>query len=240
MRKILLPVLIMILPLMAAAQIKWDAKIGVGTNLIIANSGEDPCLSYKLGGGANIPLGKGWQLNPALYYSKKGFGFDGFFGNEQISEARYRVGLHYLELPVNAGYRISLGKEAGILMYMGPYVAYGLSGKATVKSTNSSYRHTFKENLFNESSDLFNASYNDRQHLVTLPKLKRMEFGIQSGVELDFNRFLFGVDVGYALTSLANQPLVDNDLYLNIINALLFARTTPHNVNVQCTIGYRL
>lgn len=59
MRKILLPVLIMILPLMAAAQIKWDVKIGVGTNLIIANSGEDPCLSYKLGGGANIPLGKG-------------------------------------------------------------------------------------------------------------------------------------------------------------------------------------
>lgn len=239
MRTKLWSLALVVCPLFATAQVTWNVKGALGTSAFIANSGESPQLSYRLGGGMAVPLGRTFYFQPSLYLANKGFNFDGYFGNEQISEARYHVNMHYVELPLNIVAHIHLTDDLYLNLYTGPYIACGLNSKAKVSMANSDYKHTFKENLFEQGSKMLGNSYNEDKKLVELPKFKRMDVGLQSGLELDINRIIIGVETSFGLTQVTNQPIVKEDVVEQVLQALLFGTVTPHHFVFQATVGYR-
>lgn len=239
MRKKLWSLALVVCPLFATAQVTWNVKGALGSSAFIANSGESPQLSYRLGGGMAVPLGRTFYFQPSLYLANKGFNFNGYFGNEQISEARYHVNMHYVELPLNIVAHIHLTDDLYLNLYTGPYIAYGLSSKAKVNIPNSDYKHTFKENLFEQGSKMLGNSYNEDKKLMELPKFKRMDVGLQSGVELDINRIIIGVEMSIGLTPVADHSIVKEDIVGQVLQALLFGTAKPHHVVFQATVGYR-
>ena len=82
-------------------------------------------------------------------------------------------------------------------------------------------------------------SYNEDKQLVELPKFKRMDVGLQSGLELDINRIIIGAEMSIGLTPVTNQPIVKEDVVAQVLQALLLGTATPHHIVLQATVGYR-
>ena len=239
MKKLLTFVVFILLPLGAFSQVTWNVKAGLGSSGLLSYGGEDARFSFRVGGGANVPFGRGFFVNPSLYFVRKGFTFDGFYGSEQISEAHYNVRMDYLELPVNVGFRLDLGKDCGLSFYTGPYVACGLNSKARVNISNSDYKHTFSENLFDKGSNLLGVVYNTNNKQVVMPKFKRIDAGLQSGIQIDYRHLLIGAEIGIGLTHVANQSAVDPGVLPTIVSLLTFGTASPRNIVGQVMIGYR-
>ena len=66
-----------------------------------------------------------------------------------------------------------------------------------------------------------------------------MDVGLQSGLELDINRIIIGVETSFGLTPVTNQPIVKEDVVTQVLQALLFGTATPHHFVFQATVGYR-
>jgi hypothetical protein len=70
---------------------------------------------------ADIPVAPDYYFQTGLLYSTKGAKME----NSNISELR----LDYLEMPLHMVYKPALGKSK-LLLGFGPYIAYGINGKA--------------------------------------------------------------------------------------------------------------
>lgn len=221
------------------AQVSWKVRGGLGGSTFIVSTGDSWHLSYRLGGGATIPLGEHWRLNPSLFYVQKGNNFRGYYGSEQINEAHYWLNLHYLELPITAGYKVDFGKRSSVMFYAGPYVAYGLQGKAGVSIDNTDYKQTFEGNLFAQPNTLGGIAYNKEGQKMEVPKLHRVDVGIHSGVEFDLNRWLVGVEMSYGITPISNEPMQTGSVIGNIMESILFGTTNTHHFALQAIVGYR-
>lgn len=92
----------------------------------------NPNVGLRLGVGAEFRLGsKGFYLAPGLNYSMKGSRTKWTLPMDDpqasyITETSTR--LHYLQLPVNVGYRFSLSDDLALSLEAGPYVAFGIGG----------------------------------------------------------------------------------------------------------------
>ncbi len=131
MKKIILAITAMVVTSVAMAQqITIDPEVGVNFGNIKTEIGDNSSESdeakagLRIGVGMNIGLGYGLYVKPGLYYVNKGSQTSSSLGD-------YKTHLHYLELPINLGYRYQIngGKAGGIFAEAGPYVAYALSGK---------------------------------------------------------------------------------------------------------------
>jgi hypothetical protein len=78
---------------------------------------------YHLGAHAQIPIAPSFFFQPGLLFSVKGA--KATEGNNSIT---YK--LNYVELPLNLVYKAALGRGY-LFLGFGPYLAYGVSGKAT-------------------------------------------------------------------------------------------------------------
>lgn len=118
----------------SAATIKGDAANSL-TNLIDYTNGaikESSRTGFFGGAYVNIPLGGNISVEPALYYSQKGYelkGELGIKGAEFIgANARARLTSHYIDLPVVL--KADLG---GFQVFAGPQVSY--LANASVRTT---------------------------------------------------------------------------------------------------------
>ena len=95
----------------------------------------DLIIGYHAGVNIQIPVAPEFYFQPGLMYSTKG------------AENTYK--LSYVELPLNFVYKGLLG-NGYFMVGLGPYVAYGISGKATnfeIGSITSESDITFKNDL---------------------------------------------------------------------------------------------
>lgn len=76
-------------------------------------------------------LNGNFYISSGLEYVPKGHLIDGGTGNGD------RVNLNYLQLPVHFAYRYVLSSDVKIIADIGPYFAYGLSGKIKYKAIGS-------------------------------------------------------------------------------------------------------
>lgn len=108
-------------------------------------------LPYKLGGhrvaGANIgvnvdiPILRNLWINTGVYYSSTGakFKFTQDYSSKEegigiLDEYSTRLTMHNVRVPVQASYRYNINDKFQVQVNLGPYFAYGFSGKATVKN----------------------------------------------------------------------------------------------------------
>lgn len=111
------------------SQISVDPEVGINISNMRAKVGEqdastnDAAIGLRAGAGVHISLYKGLYLRPGLYYNMLG-------DKLETGEIKTANTLHYLQLPVNLGYRYAISPKAGaIFAEAGPYVGYALAGK---------------------------------------------------------------------------------------------------------------
>ena len=241
MKHLLSVILLLSLVLTVSAQVKFDVRAGVGTGSLTGGMSNTDCLvSYKLGAGVDLPIGKSrvFAVEPGLFFSAKGMAYKGFFRSDDMMEnANYTTRLTYLEIPVCMVAKLRLGSRCGIIFKAGPYLAYGLNGKTTVKVQYTDFKYTFPQNHFNSACDYSGMAYDEDNHKLQSPKFNRVDAGITEGIDFRINHFLIGMEAAFGLTPVCNDAYMGNGFG----NALygLFYGSKPKNVTVNITAGYR-
>lgn len=173
-----------------------------------------PRFSIDITGSVDLPLTKHLGVQASCQVLQFSTRMKGYYGNEQIVEADFRNKLSYIRIPLQACYYIDYiseddehGWKTGPLTMakIGPYIAYGLKGKASVKPENFDSHTTFSENLFQEP-----CSYNGIATLedgtpLTSAKYRRWDLGIAAGFELRINHVAFSIDFAFGLTPICQD-----------------------------------
>jgi hypothetical protein len=111
------------------SQVSLDPEVGINFSEVKTKVGDndasttDSKTGFRAGVGVNIDLYKGLYLRPGVYYSQLG-------GKTELLGTTTTSTLHYLEVPVNIGYRYELSPKVGnVFAEVGPYAGIALSGK---------------------------------------------------------------------------------------------------------------
>ena len=108
---------------------------------------------FNIGINAEIPIGVDYYFQPGLLYTVKGAKSEEVILGQTING---KIKISYLELPLNFLYKPQLG-TGKLLLGFGPYVALGISGKATYEGGGSSLDSDikFKNKVMTTDSDDF-------------------------------------------------------------------------------------
>jgi len=180
------------------AQVKYGIKAGLNLANMLEKDDDDTYsddylmkIGFHLGGTAEIPISEKFSVQPGLLFSTKGFkmkidGIDGFYEAMNIN-----VNLNYLEIPINAIYKIELGSSK-LCINAGPYLGYALSGIVSVDDDS-------------ESIDIGSSDDDD---------LKALDYGFNIGAGIEINDAItIGLQYGLGLGNLSIDT--DNGYKLN-------------------------
>ena len=180
------------------AQVKYGVKAGLNLANMLEKDDDETYsedysmkIGFHLGGTAEIPISEKFSVQPGLLFSTKGFkmkieGIDGFFEDMNIN-----VNLNYLEIPINAIYKIELGSSK-LCINTGPYLGYALSGKVSYDKDS-------------ESIDIGSSDDDD---------LKALDYGFNIGAGIEINDAItIGLQYGLGLGNLSIDT--DNGYKLN-------------------------
>ncbi|WP_373817229.1 porin family protein [Porphyromonas loveana] len=173
-----------------------------------------PNVGVRLGVGAEFQLGsKGFYLAPGLNYSMKGsitkWNRDGInIEPSYIKEESTR--LHYLQLPINIGYRFALSDDFAISFEVGPYAAYGFSGTHIQKNSLNDGYHT---QVFGD--------------IIGGPSKTRWDVGAGLGVALHYKRTYLQAGYEHGFIDMVRggayqPPLSEETLHKTIYNRSFF------------------
>lgn len=124
--------------------------VGGGNVSTISSEGGKSKLGYHAGLKTEISLTDHFFIDGALLFTSKGFKVDYLnwegFAEEFEGDLTLKGSLvnNYLELPVHAGAKIKIGDTNSFFISGGPYAAYSLHGKATIKGS----KHKISENIY--------------------------------------------------------------------------------------------
>lgn len=119
-----------------------------GKNAIGNQLDNDLMLGYHAGMNVQIPVAPEFYLQPGLMLSTKG---------AKNTELADKLSLSYIEMPINFVYKALLG-NGHFMLGFGPYLAYGLGGKATWESGSGTAEYDVKFKKEN-SSGIANTLY---------------------------------------------------------------------------------
>lgn len=122
--------------------ISFGVRSGISLQTINGRDANDNKLENKLvprfqaGVNVELPLAEGFYLQPGVMFTGKGAEFKGSNSNLNLS---------YIEVPLNFLFKPVVG-TGKLLLGMGPYVGFGISGKSTPENGNST-SVTFKNTI---------------------------------------------------------------------------------------------
>lgn len=239
--KVSLGVVLVVLSLAAEAQdIHWQVRGGIGQSTLFGSvTNIDDRTAFHFGGGADIGLSKNgrWRFQPALQFARKGWTFDGYYGNEQIMPAKYSTRLNYLQMPLQLAARLNLGKEWYLTFRTGAYVAYGLSAKTRMEILDTNHHETFGANHFSEAFDFHHGAYDEDKRKVEFSKFNRWDVGAIGGIDLTYRHFIIGCQVAVGFTKLCDAGFIGNPI-ANVMSAVLLG-TYPKNILAEVSVGYQ-
>lgn len=105
-------------------------------------------------------------INTGLFFTQKGC-------RESDSSLKGRITLNCIDLPVYLSYKYHFSDAVNLQFFFGPYIDYGVYGKATVETKGSS--------KVSASVDIFDEE-----------DFNRFMVGYGTGVELTYKKFAFG------------------------------------------------
>ncbi len=195
----------------ASARVGWAVEGNIGTGVLMGLPGHSAAAtSYRVGPSAIIPV-KGWfSIRPGLMFSHKGGVVEGYYGAEQISEARMHISLDFIELPVMFAVRFPVSDRCGLTLKTGPYVGIGVRGKTKVRPDGGG-TISMPENLFSEGCDYYGDAQTSNRKPFKLPKLNRWDAGLSWGIELEIDRhYAVGGNISWGIARLSSEGLADN------------------------------
>ncbi|MGF6850346.1 hypothetical protein QFZ51_005581 [Chitinophaga sp. W3I9] len=138
--------------------------------------------------------------------------------NAPITYSKIITNQTYLQLPLLIGYKLPLTSSTRLFINAGPYIAYGIGGKEVTK--NKTVHSSGKTDYEKTSTDTFG----DTRH-----PLSRTDFGISSGVGVEYKRFSLGVNYEPGLINIGE-----------IKEEGTYSERDYKNRNLSVTVGYRL
>lgn len=189
-KSIILLLVFMVATVSAEAQVRAGLKAGFNLSNVSAKDAKtgdkesyDMKPGFQAGGILDWAVGESFSVQPGVRFATQGF-IDKYEDNGSFVR---NFTLYYIQIPVNAQYRLPVGENAGVLFQAGPYFGIGLSGKqkATKNGVKQSLSDTYKKiNMGNESSD-------DIRNGI--------DYGVGVGVGVEFFRFQVMAEYNFGL-----------------------------------------
>lgn len=197
LKKLLIVVAVFTIAIESNAQI-FGLKTGLNLSKIVETDGpfwaEDINMKpgFHLGVTAEFPILEKFAIEPGLLFSTKGFKTEYFHLGTLFKDSYC---LNYLEIPINTIYKIDLG-NAKVLINVGPYFAYAISGKVKLDEP---YGSIDNPNGLKEYKIVFGNKYGDLY-------IKRFDFGLNMGACLEIKSISIGIQYGLGLANLTGPP----------------------------------
>lgn len=175
--------LVAFISLSAASQITYNAKIGAGFSNVYGGDYVEYSSKFvgKIGFGIEKPLSSNFSFMPSIEVALKGTkSSEEFFGEKEELD----VNLWYIQMPLLVTYRINLTDSWNSVLKVGPYLAYGFSGK--VKDNYSVGGEMEKDDY-----DFFSDENGNR-----------FDAGLVFGLDFEYHRYVIGAEYELGLTKL--------------------------------------
>lgn len=179
---------------------------------------------FQIGAGVHYNFSKSFFIGTGLYYTTKGMivkGTDYTIGGPVVYiHWEQTINQNYLQLPLAVGYKIRLSDKVTGVIRTGPYIAYGIGGKAVTRSTFSGAREG------SEKKD--RATFGNEG-------LKENDYGWHAGIGATIGKIsiMLNYEIGI--------PDIDRGHQWNAWLNHLFSddTNTYKNRNASLTVGYR-
>lgn len=200
MKKLILLVVCICSMFTATAQTKvtWSMELGLGMSTWMGKNadGSNPLFNTKVGVGLDVPLTGLVSFQTGLAWVSKGASLDvdltgadlGMGSDIGVVDAH--VNQNYFEMPLLAAFHVGTASNFDMVFTVGPYLAYGVTGKTSVDVDDLSV----SVNSFGDSEVL-------RQKIEGL---NRFDAGLQAGVALDFAKWTVGLDGEFGFCKIAS------------------------------------
>lgn len=187
---------------------------GVKAGMNISNfSGDFEDTKAKIGFNAGVTLD--FALTNDLYLLT-GLEFTSK-GAKVNEDTNLKMNLSYLQLPVHAGYKLTVANGTRIVFHAGPYIAYAADGKWKVKGVEDGV-----------------GVFGDEAEAAGL-KMKRFDFGLGFGVGAEFGKFNAEVNCDFGLVNIADFGMID----LEDLGKFDASSVSVKNMNVGISLGYK-
>lgn len=151
MKKIIFSVVAMLMSLTSVAEVnfwdnskpenKWTFGLRAGVNSAWLGNDDSKELKSKTGffGGVGVDFRfrNCIGINSGLFFTQKGCKADNLNIGSGFSHADTRMTMNFIELPVYVSWRVMLGGNHSVQLFMGPFFDYGVYGKMTVNANAS-------------------------------------------------------------------------------------------------------
>ena len=163
-------------------QISLGVKAGINlSNFVSSYDGESESAEYKIG--PTIGLTVDFKLAESLYLLS---GLDLAIKGAKETEDDFEMSASpiYLQVPIHAGYKIDLSDNMKLVIDAGPFLAFGIAGKAKVKIDD-----------YDVSTDVFGKEEDGG--------MKRFDFGVGAGAGLEINKIKIGIGYDWGLANIS-------------------------------------
>lgn len=196
MKKLVVMVVCVLTTFVATAQNKvtWGMEVGAGMSAWMGKhaDGSKPLFNPKVGLTIDIPMswllsfqtGVNWVSRGASYKMLNDF----ITGSNTFSQVH--VNQNYFQIPMLAAFHVGATEKFDMVFTVGPYVAYGVSGKSETDV-----------DALTVSWDTFDDLYLGGKYIAD--GYNRFDAGIQAGVGLDFTDWTLGMDFDFGFCKIA-------------------------------------
>ncbi|WP_081681346.1 porin family protein [Flectobacillus major] len=162
-----------------------------GTSMIQGNMQVKPV--FDCGYGHNYPISNKVSFQPEIHYSVRGFAKK--LPHSDSTYYKTTTGIHYLDFSPNFSLTIGpsgVGRNP-LHIWGGPYIGYGLWGGFHTKGQYLNQETGLADSTVTTSESAFN-------------KVKRLDFGINAGIGIQFDRFThFGITCSQGLVDISKN-----------------------------------
>lgn len=178
----------------AQNKVKWGVEVGAGLSTWMGKSadGSNPLFNHKVGVTLDIPLNWLVSFHTGLNWTSKGAShkmFNDFVTGENVL-SKVHVNQNYFQMPLLAAFHLGATSKFDMVFTVGPYVAYGVSGKS---ETNI--------DMLTMSWPTFDDLYLAGEYVSD--GFNRFDAGVQTGVGLDFTDWTVGLDADFGFCKIA-------------------------------------
>lgn len=204
----------------------WRLDVNAGLNLSHGHEEADYILAaqsikpgFQAGATASYTVWKGLYIQSGLSITTKGIKHtkaDTWIGgtNPPVSTTRSSLNLVYLQMPLRVGYDIAITQALSITAHAGGYLAYGIAGKHTEKTTTNRDAIPDTKNKTNSFGE-HNGGY------------KSFDNGLSIGAGLQYKQYSLAAIYEYGLQDIGRSPANTTNTY------------KYYNRNLGIVIGYR-
>lgn len=123
MKKFLMTAVLGMFALAGFSQVKWDARVGMNFSNMTKAEGTKALPGFNLGVGMDYGFSENWSLQSGLIISSKGY-------KQKEDGEKFTCRPIYLDIPILAAYKFNISDNTKFVINAGPYLAFGLGGKA--------------------------------------------------------------------------------------------------------------